>query len=335
MKKNVFMYLAATALLVSCSKVEVVEPASDGVPVELSGVLNAGAGTRGDGVIGNIDTKPAVSLNLSVFRADQPYGTEYKDPIGGTFTTGGEIDMDPKQYYLADGDKKSKFIAVYPNTGEYSKTARTLNFTVDGTTDIIASQLVEGSKNAKISTPMAFRHLLTQIQVSVVADPTATDEEKAAISTQIFGKVSSIIIKNRAGTALVTLPAPTTDAGTEVDPIVATLAGDLTLFPTHGDTGGLTIPTNDTPAPYGYTILAPVTAEALTLEIETAGGTKTRYTSPLTLNKGNAYAIKIIFKTTGEPEIEGGGDGTDNDGATLAPWIGPNGDPESVDVDED
>jgi hypothetical protein len=334
MKKNVFMYLAVTALLVSCSKVEVVEPASDAVPVELSGVLNTGAGTRGDGVIestpapGNLPTE---DLTLSIFRADQPYGTAYNDPIGGTFTKDGAINMSPAQYYLVDANKKSRFIAVYPNSDNfvYTKADRTLAYTIDGSTDIIASQVAEGGKGDAIE-PLIFNHLLTQIRVKLVVndvdaqnDP-LTEEQKNGISAQ-WGKITAITLADKAGTATVTLPNLTVSEGSEgavVNPLTdITLSNEdvLPLTTTHGQTDGYTLTATETE--YGYAMFLPIgTDTPLTLDIKYADGTGTAHATTVaqSFDAGKAYEIILKFNLDGTV-IDGGG--TDGTGARLIGWV--------------
>jgi hypothetical protein len=341
MRKNVLMYLAVAAFLVSCSKAEV-DPISDSGQVKLSGVLNTGAGTRvgeNEGVIRNDETdtdKPYKNLDLSIFRANQTYGSVYTSKFTGVFLKTGEIEMDPLQYYLIDGSKTSKFIAVYPQVTDdkYNEENKTLEFTIDGNTDIIASQVVEGRKDAKITIPMEFNHLLTQVQVSVAAENSAD----AATISEGWGKVTEITISGKEGTAQVTLPDPfTTIAGAVVAPITEkTSTGNLKLSSEYNSTdGGLTIPIDGSADYFGYAMFVPITSAALELNITTTlGGTKRNSILSLTLEAGNAYAITIKLKKTGEVEIEGGGDGTGKTGATLVPWVDPSGEPKQTAIGE-
>jgi hypothetical protein len=229
--------------------------------------------------------------------------------------------MNPAQYYLVDGDKTSRFIAVYPNEIEYVEADRTLEFNIDGTTDIIASRVVEGSKTTKV-VPMEFDHLLTQVQVSVVADGAADVDQ---ISQQ-WGKVTEITISDKGGHALLTLPAADGSAqksfaptGTQGALTVAEYASDV-LIPADGST-----------ARYGYAMFLP-TSNQLDLTITTSRGpARTVTTTNLpTLSEGHAYAITLKFKLD-DVEIDGGGD--DGESATLAPWVGPEGQPESINVE--
>jgi hypothetical protein len=324
------MYLAAAALLVSCSEVEV-GPTSEAVPVELNGVLNEGASTRAkiESTDGDL---PKTDLTLSIFRADQTYGTDYADKFSGEFKKTGEISMSPAQYYLLDGSQ-SKFIAVYPQVaGDY--TSKALEYTINGTNDVIASQLVAGDKTTKVD-PLLFKHLLTQVQVRVIADQTKTEVEREQISLQ-WGKISTITITGKAGTATVTLPAPTADKGTEVNPltdITFSGASPLTVFPEHGQDGGLTIPTGTDSNLYGYALFLPFNVEEeLELNVTVAGKNYPVKTKLAALEANKAYAITLKFELNGSLVIDGDGG---NNGAKLAKWGTPIGGPTVDVVDKD
>jgi hypothetical protein len=248
-------------------------------------------------------------LNLSIFRANETYGTAYTSDFTGVFDTDGTITMTPAQYYQVDGSKSSKFIAVYPDNGTYIEAARTLEFDINGTTDIIASQVVEGSKDDVVD-PMEFHHLLTQVQVKVVADAAADVDQ---ISQQ-WGEVTGITITGKGGHALLTLPF-TTDS--YPGPLVPTgTQGVLTVAESAGD---VLIPANGSTASYGYAMFLPVeTADPLVFAITTTGGgTKTATTSSQTFLAGNAYEIILKFKLDGV-EIDGGG--ANSNGARLVAW---------------
>jgi hypothetical protein len=323
MKKNVFMCLAAMALLVSCSKSEV-GPASDDVAVELSGVINTDASTRAgenEGVKeSNNDLLPKSLLYLSVFRADATSGTSYGNvytnaaAIDGTFDVTGQIAMDPLQYYLIDETKSSKFIAVHPRidaadySTKYTAAARTVEYEIDGNSDIIASTVVEGNKSNPIGTYMVFSHLLTQVQVKVVADAASTSAD--------WGKLTEISINGKAVTALVTLPDPSTAGQAVIN--YKEGSGALPLVSEYS-TDGLDIPTGDAVL-FGYAMFLPSEDESLTFNITTArGGTgKTVTTTAIDWDASNAYEIVIEFQANGNAIVQPGKTG--QDAAKLNQW---------------
>jgi hypothetical protein len=312
MKKNVLMLLAVTALLfIGCTKMEQVYPVPSGelsnVPVELSGVINEG-GTRAilnEPITG---TTASVDLDLSVFRADQTtaFPTVYDSKFDGTFKTTNAVEISPAQYYLIDDNKYTKFIAVYPRVADaqYVKNDKTVEYQINGTTDILASTLVSGKKSAPNTSAMAFSHLLTQVKVKVVADPTLTAPELAAIET-IWGKVTGITLSGKNVPALVTLPTPSTTDAATIAQKPSTTATPLALTATHTEGGSLTIPITTTAAEFGYAMFLPVSSGTLTLNISTTktGATAVTKTTSIAqaFEAGKVYEIKIQFKATGGP----------------------------------
>jgi hypothetical protein len=314
MKKDVFMYLAVAALLfVGCSKTEQEHPVPSGklsnVPVKLSGVINEG-GTRAP-VTG---TTPASDLELSIFRADattdKTYATTYTSKLDGTFKPAEQslpasVEMSPAQYYLVDGTRYTKFIAVYPRVddAQYAPDAGTVDYTIDGETDIMTGTLVEGNKLEPVPA-MAFTHKLTQVKVKVKA--VGTDAERTALDAA-WGKVIGITLTGKAVTAVVTLPNPNSGvtsiaAKTEPAPTALALIKDAAVG------NGLSL--SDAAADFGYAMFLPVTTEAplqLNITTETTGTTpKQVSTSPQTFDEGNIYTITIEFKInpTGGPDAQ-------------------------------
>jgi hypothetical protein len=317
MKKNVFMYLAVTALLfVGCSKMEQVYPIPGGelsnVPVELSGVIHAG-NTRITGPIAG--TMPPNGMAVSVFRANTTYGTQYNTKLGGTFT-GGKIAMSPKQYYPVDGSS-IKFIAVHPENGTYDDENRTVEFLINGSTDILCSNVVEGSKTGP-APGMTFRHLLTQVKVMVIADGT----NKADVPSE-WGEVTGVAINGKAVPALVTLPAPTGNGAASIAQKPGATGTNLAVTKASGVGANLAIPTGTAAAEFGYAMFLPSTAdETLTLTITT---TKTTGVETIT-NTAKSYAGAGIYVITIKFRL-GGGIDVDTNAATsdLQQWSTPSG----------
>jgi hypothetical protein len=310
MKKNVFMYLAVTALLfIGCTKMEQVYPVPSGelsnVPVELSGAINESTRAVLTGPV-NGTTAPD-DLDLSVFRADQAtgYPTDYDKKLDAVFEEGttGTVRITPAQYYLVDASRKTKFIAVYPRVADaqYNKSNKTVEYEINGTTDILASTIVEGNKTNGAD-KMTFSHLLTQVKVQVVADPTLSAEELAAIEG-IWGKVKEITLTDKLVTALVTLPAPSSTDAATIAQKPSTTATSLPLTATHteGD-GGLTIPIDGDADDFGYAMFLPVNS-GVELNIKTtetgAGYVPKTTANTVKFEAGKRYTITIRFKAQG------------------------------------
>jgi hypothetical protein len=306
------MYLAVTALLfIGCTKMEQVYPVPSGelsnVPVELSGAINDG-GTRAVLTGPVTGTTAPDDLDLSVFRADQTtaFPAVYDDKFDATFKQGvaGTVEISPAQYYLIDASKSTKFIAVYPRVADaqYVKNDKTVEYAINGTTDILASTLVTGSKGGPAGR-MTFSHLLTQVQVKVLADPTLTAPELAAIEG-IWGKVTGITLTDKAVPALVTLRAPSATTGVDAS-IAQKTPSTPTPLPLAHTGGDLTIPINGTADDFGYAMFLPVTSGTLTLNITTTktGSTPVQKTTSTAqaFEAGKVYTITIRFKATGGP----------------------------------
>jgi predicted secreted hydrolase len=283
MKKNVFMCLAVTALWASCSQQEQY-PESNGVPMELSGVIG---GTRVPIESNESDLPTSAITSLSIFRTDGHFSggeiayapfTATTSNFSGTFNADGTITMNPTQYYL-DNEYKSRFIALDPAPTE------SFTYTIDGDTDIIASQVVEGNKTSIITTPMAFEHLLTQVKVFVKA------ETDAAVTK--WGAIKTISIKSTPLTATVTLPNP--PAALSIATITGIEASRADLLIVHtGDNMSIPITTAGS---YGYAMFLPTTGP-LTLTIETENYTIEKTTTATTFVAGKVYPIELKFTAT-------------------------------------
>ena len=131
----------------------------------LDGMINSGFGTDLDVAFARADAD-----NSGTYTA---YGTDA--PAGSIAASSKELSFAPAQYYRANGNK-TKLIGWYPRRAGVSFTQATgvVDFgTIDGKTDIMATPLKEGKKDAPIQS-LAFSHLLTQISVKVYAPDAAT-----------------------------------------------------------------------------------------------------------------------------------------------------------------
>ncbi len=326
-----FACFAVGLLAVGCSSSAVDEPLApvdpDDAPVEI--VLNGGISLpAADGIacaalasdVPAPATRAAVNaehdaLPISILRRDQS-GTplaypDYKDgellkaELGAStssdFVSG--ITFDVTQYYLPDAAKKTKLIGWHPRVSEspatavqFSTTDGTVSFEIDGASDIMLSNEVEGDKNDKFTAAakqLKFEHQLTQVQIKAyAADQAAKDK---------WGKIKSIKLKGEGGktckvdfdaTPITSFaaPTPTTDL-----PLAQETAGEVEL-----DVG------SSNAVECGYAMFQPVDAGAatpLTLLVETTnGGTQTvEITSDkvASFDKGKAYKLTLKITITG------------------------------------
>lgn len=206
------------------------------------------------------------------------------------------ITFDPKEYYLVGRDNtknKSRLIGWYPRATPVSGVVK---IAVDGETDIMVSNEVEGNKVAPCG-KVSFQHVLTQLKVNAYA----LDE---AAKTK-WGAIESIGLKTADDGSqgkfhehcVITLPAAVTvgtpatatvskEDGTTTGPALAMkdIEDDSDLHTTDDTAaGGLVLPlatlgtdlniekTNARPC--GYAMFTPFAAnEQITLEVVTTNG---------------------------------------------------------------
>ncbi len=231
------------------------------------------------------------------------------------------ITFDPKEYYLVGRDNtknKSRLIGWYPRA---TPASGVVEITVDGTTDIMVSNEVEGNKVAPCG-KVSFQHVLTQLKVNAYALDEAAKTKWGAIES-IRLKTADDGSKGKFyNTCGITLPTAVT-AGTPASATVGTgdgtatgptlamknIADDSDLH-TADDTaaGGLVLPvatlgadkniTNTNARPCGYAMFTPFdTNGQITLEIVTTnGGTQdvpVEWTSGY--EAGKAYTLTLRF----------------------------------------
>jgi hypothetical protein len=162
---------------------------------------------------------------------------------------------------------------------------------------------------------MVFSHLLTQIQVKVVASGVDKDAASA-----MWGKVTAITINGKAETkATLTLPAPNTTAVATIAKGNGSVSSALPLTKAAGvPADGLVIPTDDQAALFGYAIFLPSANERLTLNITTekSGGVITFQTSSAqtwAAGKTNVITVKLSLDAPIENDVETAGGGSVND----------------------
>ncbi len=324
--------LTVGLLAVGCSSSATEEPLApvdpDDAPVEI--VLNGGISLAVDPaapVQASLasDTRAIINpvhddLQISILRVDAtdatptyPAYSTFSSALNATlykFVSGsttphemGEIEFATPQFYLANG-YKTKLIGWYPQVGTGAKTSQFANGVVtcdiDGDTDIMLSGEQSGDKNAKISSPLAFDHLLTRIQVSAYAE---TDDAKT-----VWGKIEKIELKDQGGKKCqITLPSSTgfvAPASASNLKLAANTvdAGTAIVFPLEL---GVKDASGKNAKECGYAMFEPVAAVApnpatVTLVVTTE---KTTKEVPVKVTggflKGTAYSVVLKFTAAG------------------------------------
>jgi len=205
----------------------------------------SGVQTRGAGSIYGKDIQSGSPLALSAVRLDQV--SEVDDAYLPYTASGaqapraaqlgrkdGALQMSfvTEEYYMARAyNNQTKLIAWYPAVGSGSAWAvndgtATVSFAVDGDTDVMVSNLMEGSRDNLFigaGRTLRFEHLLTRIRVRIYT----LDE----VVEDVWGGVTEITIAGKAQTCKVQLPTVSSADG--VYPTVVTFQGSdaLSLIP--------------------------------------------------------------------------------------------------------
>lgn len=300
MKKTLLLTLSIL-FLIGCTEDSLIPKSSvtdDEIRVQM-GVGTIRPTTRGDGVITNSFTN---DLPVSFVRFDATGS-------GSTYATGRLIDATirasiahdvvfaPSQYYTPDG-YNTKLTGLYPRAdgiqAVWNPSTQRVSFAVDGSTDIMCSNTMEGNKsNRALNTRFTFEHVLTQIQFYIYA--------ANALSADTWGKVESISVVNREKEIVYTLSA----AGDGVFAPDGNNRGDLPMIVTLPDAAeGMTIPVSavgdgSDVSPVGYVMFAPITDSTHKLQI--AVKMKDGYETSLEMSgkrweAGYAYGVFIKFQ---------------------------------------
>lgn len=224
-------------LCVSCTSVDDRLSDVDALAICLiSDMGNVTSQTRGDGII---TESLSSNLPVSFLRTDYTPSGIY---TGGSallhaaiHKDDGRIMFHPFERYLPDGGN-TRFVGWYPRVEEHSGT---LTFAIDGSTDIMVAQPIEGNKEESqrfsAAHPAKFEHLLTQLRVHAKAgyDNCAAD----------WGRITAIEVMGKKERCVVQLPASYTPissakatwrfepAGTGADHLTLWGADHRTPFP--------------------------------------------------------------------------------------------------------
>lgn len=337
MRKNIF-YILPLLALTACTSNDLTGDDGQEVGNEIriaTGISASAVSTRGDGMINNA---LASDLEVTFLRLDKTGATPaYPADYTGTDTIHAKISKTdnvmtfvPAEFYQASGEC-TRLIGWYPRAQKTSsisawdKATQKVTFSIDGSTDIMFTGLMEGAKAAdkRFSTAngngILFKHVLTQIAVKVYAG-TQSDSIN-------WGGIESITITGKGQSLSVSLPLVSATAGTY--PTIAasdfTGSADLQLSKTLPATIPSTRAANDTirggqdktkiygtgnalPLPVtsseatlaGYAMFAPHSwtaspADDLVLKVKTVnGGTKTASIKQK-LEVGKSYAVTLKF----------------------------------------
>jgi hypothetical protein len=305
MKKIIFLVMAVAALT-SCSKSDQDEVAAKSDIVKLGGAIDDAVTTRGDGVIAQ-----RTALKLDLFRADMTenlaFTGTYDKTFTGTLAAGAEpsnpgtIAPSPAQAFFRDENRKSKFVAVYPQGGTVDLAKGTVAYTLDGAMDVMGSDLVQGSiATGEETVKLLIKHLLTQIEV--VIQNGGSDATEIASIVSSWGKIESIKVDGQIADVLLTLPDP---SGQKVAPTIAANSADpvaLSLWQKNGDAApALAMPADGTTTPtFGNAMfLAPGDGNTITLLVKT--DIQGSAAQPITVKgitnyaAGNKYKITLKF----------------------------------------
>lgn len=296
MKKIIYSALAIAAM-VSCTSQEELIENGDLVEIKLQGGISA------------VETKAPVGTNavlnpFTLLRYDASPKPDFTTAQTSTeqyeaasMTEAGAITIATTSVYYDKEGKNTYFAGFYPNATTLPDPATNeIQFTIDGKTDILATNLIDaGTKGAPATTQeLQFAHMLSQLVFEIKA-ATAADVD-------YFGTVTSITIKEQAKSGTLKLgdnSAFTADESSK---------GDIPVYKKDANTGADTddtaltwaIPTDAAQA-CGYAIVAPQTAASVDYILEVVTSKIPSQTIKVTVNKnasGGEGAAPAGKKTT-------------------------------------
>lgn len=323
MKKNIFYFLPLIALA-SCTSSDLTGEQREPVIVgDQEIVLSSGVGEQpvADSRAVIDATLPTAGLDVAVIRLDETgTGASKAFPAWNTVTTAADVlsahvdatngqvafndgaaptPAAKPQYYQANGNQ-TRLQGFYPKNG--TVTAGVIEWTIDGSNDIMVSNYADGDKTAKFgsSKKLTFEHLLTQIVVKAYGTNKAAldawggidyialkDQNLTCKYTLANGAVGNAVFSGKTGTSHLNIQKLKTD--------------DSTLSPDYDPTDGLAYDYTNDPTKAtvcGYAMFEPAAANTLTLIISTKTGGTIEKTLTQKLDKGFAYNVILKFTST-------------------------------------
>lgn len=274
--------IAAMASMISCSTEDILDEGGqiDNGPVEIK--LNAG--------VNEITTKAAINPK-EAFKAQViaiANDGAYTAPLWGNDAKGnievaetsGDVTFKTAQYYPADGSiiKMKGFAPQETNIAN-----GIVSYTITGAEDIMVSDEITASKTDKTDKILAFKHLLTQLQIEVVAADEGAATAWGTITDITINAVTTLDLDLSAGTIAPKASAPT--------------SADLKLedFPT----GGYILTANVAAKRMGTVMVLPsTTAYKLKITTDTNTTPQEITITPATTEESKAHVITLTFKGT-------------------------------------
>lgn len=293
MKKTLTLLLGL-AVLTGCSKEETGN-SDNGTPVPIE--LGAGVNVVSRAVIANNDAVtnagiagwevPAVSGQPGT--VDYSAQTTWNTTISTTASTSPvAVTWTDQKYYNSEATTVTYLKAWYPG-GTFDATNSTVTFTnANGDQDVLLAPVISGSKSKKItsSTPLAFRHMTSQIKFSVKKG------EGLAEGT----KIESITIKN----AQLPIGFDLTKGIEEDGAVTYANAADL-IVPNIDGTQEIT--NTNAGDPVGDAVMIkPIASKIFLVDITTSNTTYENKTVTVTtdaVQAGYAYDITLTFGQAG------------------------------------
>lgn len=286
--KRTFTLLLGLAVLAGCSKEERGNNDNGAlVPIELGAgvnVISRAVISTGSEVKAGIAGWVAASAPTY---AETP-GWGGSDDLEVITTKANEtaqsVSWTTQRYYAPDG--KTTYMKAWSPAGTFS-TDNTVSFTnTDGSVDVLLAPVVSGSKTAKVSTPLAFEHMTSQIKFSVKKG------EGLAEGT----KIESITIKNAQFPTGFDLKKGIDEDGA----VTYAAAADLTV-PNIDDTKEITNTTAGDPVGDAV-MIKPIASKTFTVDIATNNASYANKTVTVTTDQvlaGYAYEITLTFGQAG------------------------------------
>jgi hypothetical protein len=289
MKRN-FTLLLGLGLLVlaGCSKEDAGNNDNEAlVPIELGAgvnVISRAVISSGNEVKAGIAGWEAESAPTY---AEAP-GWGGSDDLEVITTTAGETAQDvswtSQRYYAPDG--KTTYMKAWSPAGIFSA-GNTVSFAnTDGSVDVLLAPVVSGSKTSKVSAPLAFKHMASQIKFSVKKG------EGLAEGT----KIESITIKDAQLPTGFDLTKGIDDDGA----VTYAAAADLTV-PDIDGTKEISNATAGDPVGEAV-IIKPIASKTFTVDIATNNASYANKTVTVTTDHvlaGYAYEITLTFGQAG------------------------------------
>lgn len=198
--------------------------------------------------------------------------------------TAQSVSWTAQRYYAPDG--KTTYMKAWSPAGTFS-TGNTVSFAnTDGSVDVLLAPVVSGSKTSKVSTPLAFRHMTSQIKFSVKKG------EGLAEGT----KIESITIKDAQLPTGFDLKKGIDEDGA----VTYAAAADLTV---PNIDGSKEISNTTAGDPVGDAVMIkPIASKTFTVDITTNNASYTNKTVTVTTDQvlaGYAYEITLTFGQAG------------------------------------